>query len=255
MANTVSDINLGDRVRCGGAGLSGTIRFKGETRFAPGEWFGVELDAAGQGKNDGSVQGVEYFRCQPMQGIFVRRSALTPESAPVEAGPARPSSSAVSSTAPQRRSEGAAPRASGTSLDLRAGAGAEYPREWKRRHSIDPDMNQQIEIHGQASMVEAIRSCSTEVHKLHGVVRRLSAALDDAAARESVALEAVDVGNIPEPAAADLEQWLSAATSRIERRIEERLGVSLEKQVVSAIASPIAELRAAAAEMQSSREK
>mmetsp|Transcript_119389 Transcript_119389/g.206494 ORF Transcript_119389/g.206494 Transcript_119389/m.206494 type:complete len:105 (+) Transcript_119389:3-317(+) len=104
-------------------------------------------------------------------------------------------------------------------------------------------------------MVEAIRSCSTEVHKLHGVVRRLSAALDDAAARESAALEATDASQVPEPAADDLEQWLSAATSRIERRIEERLGASLEKQVVSAIASPIAELKAAAAEMHSGRDK
>mmetsp|Transcript_104999 Transcript_104999/g.185971 ORF Transcript_104999/g.185971 Transcript_104999/m.185971 type:complete len:248 (-) Transcript_104999:160-903(-) len=247
MANSMPDINIGDRVRCGGSGkLLGTIRFKGETRFAPGEWFGVELDAVGQGKNDGSVQGVEYFRCVPMQGIFVRRSALALESTAAEAGTARPA-------APQRRNEGAAPRASGTNLDLRPGA--EYPRDWKRRHSIDPDLNQAIEINGQAAMVEAIRSCSTEVHKLHGVVRRLSAALDDAAARESAALEAADASQVPEPAADDLEQWLSAATSRIERRIEERLGASLEKQVVSAIASPIAELKAAAAEMHSGRDK
>jgi hypothetical protein len=54
----------------------GTIRFVGETAFAPGvTWIGVELDAAA-GKNDGSVQGVSYFKCAPNHGLFVKEDVV-----------------------------------------------------------------------------------------------------------------------------------------------------------------------------------
>ena len=39
----------------------GKVAFIGETKFAPGEWVGVELEEA-VGKNDGSVAGVSYFK-------------------------------------------------------------------------------------------------------------------------------------------------------------------------------------------------
>ncbi len=45
------------------------VKFVGETKFAPGEWIGVELDTPG-GKNNGSVDGVKYFSCA---GRFGRR--------------------------------------------------------------------------------------------------------------------------------------------------------------------------------------
>ncbi|KAK2740543.1 hypothetical protein FQN57_006047 [Myotisia sp. PD_48] len=51
------------------------IRFVGTTRFAPGEWLGLELEDA-TGKNDGSVQGERYFDCEHGHGMFIRASAV-----------------------------------------------------------------------------------------------------------------------------------------------------------------------------------
>ncbi|KAF8758986.1 Dynein associated protein [Rhizoctonia solani] len=51
----------------------GTVRFVGNTAFAPGKWVGIEL-AAPNGKNDGSVKDVVYFSCAPNHGVFVRPS-------------------------------------------------------------------------------------------------------------------------------------------------------------------------------------
>ena len=48
------------QVFVGGTKL-GKVAFIGETKFAPGEWVGVELEEA-VGKNDGSVAGVSYFK-------------------------------------------------------------------------------------------------------------------------------------------------------------------------------------------------
>lgn len=45
----------------------GTLRFCGSTEFAGGHWAGVELDDA-EGKNNGSVAGVQYFTCPPRHG-------------------------------------------------------------------------------------------------------------------------------------------------------------------------------------------
>ena len=52
------------------------LRFLGVTEFAPGAWAGVELADRGQGKNNGSVNGKEYFKCSDNRGIFVRASQL-----------------------------------------------------------------------------------------------------------------------------------------------------------------------------------
>lgn len=55
--------------------IPGTVQFVGETQFAAGLWIGVELDTC-EGKNDGSVKGVQYFSCADGFGIFVRESML-----------------------------------------------------------------------------------------------------------------------------------------------------------------------------------
>uniref|UniRef100_A0A4W4EAH7 CAP-Gly domain-containing protein n=1 Tax=Electrophorus electricus TaxID=8005 RepID=A0A4W4EAH7_ELEEL len=69
------DFVVGERVWVNGV-KPGCIAYLGETQFAPGQWAGVVLNDL-VGKNDGSVGGVRYFECQPLQGIFTRPSKLT----------------------------------------------------------------------------------------------------------------------------------------------------------------------------------
>ncbi|MGH0138192.1 UNVERIFIED_CONTAM: hypothetical protein FKN15_066743 [Acipenser sinensis] len=54
-----------------GTNKSGTVRYVGHTDFADGIWVGVELDVPA-GKNDGSVGGKQYFRCNAGYGVLVR---------------------------------------------------------------------------------------------------------------------------------------------------------------------------------------
>ncbi|XP_027034500.2 CAP-Gly domain-containing linker protein 2 isoform X1 [Tachysurus fulvidraco] len=82
-----SDFSLGERVWVNGV-KPGRVAYLGETQFAPGQWAGVVLDEP-VGKNDGSVGGVRYFECQPLQGIFTRPSKLTRLQA-AESGDAHP---------------------------------------------------------------------------------------------------------------------------------------------------------------------
>ncbi|NWR89135.1 CLIP4 protein, partial [Furnarius figulus] len=68
------EIQIGDRVLVVGQ-RTGTVRFCGTTKFAPGFWCGIELDKP-HGKNDGSVGGVQYFSCLPRYGIFAPPSRV-----------------------------------------------------------------------------------------------------------------------------------------------------------------------------------
>ncbi|XP_050097120.1 kinesin-like protein KIF13A isoform X2 [Anopheles aquasalis] len=54
---------------------SGVIAYVGGTHFQAGTWVGVELDTP-TGKNDGTVQNIQYFECRPKHGIFVRVDKL-----------------------------------------------------------------------------------------------------------------------------------------------------------------------------------
>ncbi|KDO30495.1 hypothetical protein SPRG_04397 [Saprolegnia parasitica CBS 223.65] len=47
------------------------VRFVGPTRFADGEWIGIEL-CDPLGNHNGSVNGIDYFHCSARRGIFVR---------------------------------------------------------------------------------------------------------------------------------------------------------------------------------------
>ncbi|XP_037833667.1 CAP-Gly domain-containing linker protein 4 isoform X1 [Kryptolebias marmoratus] len=72
-------IRLGDRVVIARQKV-GTLRFCGSTEFSGGLWAGVELEKP-EGKNDGSVAGVQYFICRNKHGIFAPLSKI---SKPVE---------------------------------------------------------------------------------------------------------------------------------------------------------------------------
>jgi len=68
---------------------TGTIRYKGQTTFAKGEWYGIELDTA-DGKHDGLVKKDmrRYFTCKKKHGVFVQRHKII-ALAPKKAGEAR----------------------------------------------------------------------------------------------------------------------------------------------------------------------
>eukprot|EP00835_Amoeboradix_gromovi_P002106 NODE_112_length_19362_cov_0.399678.p1 type:complete len:1332 gc:universal NODE_112_length_19362_cov_0.399678:3359-7354(+) len=55
----------------------GTIAFIGETKFKPGtQWIGLNLQDP-IGKNNGTVDGVQYFECNSNHGIFVPVSKIS----------------------------------------------------------------------------------------------------------------------------------------------------------------------------------
>lgn len=66
---------IGERVCISGV-KQGILRYYGRTNFAQGFWCGVELDEP-VGKNNGTVNGVVYFSCQPNHGIFAPVNKVT----------------------------------------------------------------------------------------------------------------------------------------------------------------------------------
>ena len=74
-----SVVALGDRVQVEPAGDVATVRFMGAVEGTDGAWVGVEFDASGRGKHDGTHEGVRYFSCLvPGAGAFVRPHKLRP---------------------------------------------------------------------------------------------------------------------------------------------------------------------------------
>ena len=85
--------------------IPGTVRFCGETEFAPGKWIGLELDSY-EGRNDGSVQGIRYFSCENGKGLFKRPIAVVAMT-PQEILDNRPASLEVNENSSNTRSASA----------------------------------------------------------------------------------------------------------------------------------------------------
>ncbi|RDB16858.1 Dynactin subunit 1 [Hypsizygus marmoreus] len=88
---------VGDNVRIESLGYEGTLRYIGEIEGKLGLWAGVELSGgfSGKGKNNGTVNGKQYFSCPQNCGVFVATTKLSPPTVGFGAVP-RPSSVASS---------------------------------------------------------------------------------------------------------------------------------------------------------------
>ncbi|XP_052353045.1 CAP-Gly domain-containing linker protein 4-like isoform X1 [Oncorhynchus keta] len=135
----IMGIQLGDRVVIAGQKV-GTLQFCGSTEFAGGLWAGVELDQA-EGKNDGSVAGVQYFSCRLKHGIFAPLSKISKPSERCKAStqrsatPIRPSQRINLSRVTSKINTGALSRSlssSSSSLDSRHGLTVQ-PRPFPRQ--------------------------------------------------------------------------------------------------------------------------
>ncbi|KAK6192677.1 hypothetical protein SNE40_004109 [Patella caerulea] len=94
--HSTDDFKIGDRVWVGGT-KPGRIAFIGETKFAPGDWAGIVLDQP-TGKNDGSINGIKYFQCEPMKGVFSRVTKLFRQPMSVPPSTPKPGDSAGDSS-------------------------------------------------------------------------------------------------------------------------------------------------------------
>ncbi|XP_040006113.1 CAP-Gly domain-containing linker protein 2 isoform X2 [Xiphias gladius] len=115
--DVLGDYTVGEQVWVNGVKL-GVIAYLGETQFAPGQWAGVILNDL-VGKNDGSVGGVRYFECQPLQGIFTRPSKLTRQ--PVGEGSDSHSTDSISAQNQTQQGGSAAPPGQRVVVPLREG--------------------------------------------------------------------------------------------------------------------------------------
>ncbi|XP_045457196.1 dynactin subunit 1 [Melitaea cinxia] len=66
---------LGQRVMVVGKEVKGSIAYVGYPTFATGKWIGIILDEP-KGKNNGTVRGHSYFRCDENYGVFVRQTQI-----------------------------------------------------------------------------------------------------------------------------------------------------------------------------------
>lgn len=69
----LADFNIGERISVTGPSgdrVNGTLKFRGNVKFAPGVWAGVELDKP-EGRHNGLEDGERYFTCKDKHGLIV----------------------------------------------------------------------------------------------------------------------------------------------------------------------------------------
>ena len=71
---------IGDMVKLDGSGLTGVLRYMGPVHGREGHFAGLELTGSsyGHGKNDGTIDGWQYFATTPNNGVFGPVSKLIP---------------------------------------------------------------------------------------------------------------------------------------------------------------------------------
>ncbi|XP_054844253.1 kinesin-like protein KIF13B isoform X1 [Eublepharis macularius] len=133
-ANEIPDwLKEGEYVTVG-TSKTGTVRYVGPTDFQEGTWIGVELDLP-SGKNDGSIGGRQYFKCNPGYGLLVK-----PNRVKRATGPARRRSAGMrlqGGAVPENRKSGnfsgsASNLASLTALAKTEGASALRPEKTQK---------------------------------------------------------------------------------------------------------------------------
>lgn len=65
-------LKIGTRVQIKEKDFLGQVAYVGLTEFAAGKWIGVILDEP-KGKNNGTVQGKQYFNCEDKHGKTLAR--------------------------------------------------------------------------------------------------------------------------------------------------------------------------------------
>ncbi|WFD26407.1 hypothetical protein MNAN1_001387 [Malassezia nana] len=77
-ARSERPLEVGDAVTLAGTDLTGVLRYLGPVHGRDGLYAGLELTGLsyGQGKNDGTIQGVQYFATAPNNGVFGPASKL-----------------------------------------------------------------------------------------------------------------------------------------------------------------------------------
>ncbi|XP_055936786.1 dynactin subunit 1-like [Argiope bruennichi] len=67
----MDEFQINDKVTIVGKNCIGTIAFIGNTHFSDGLWLGIIFDQP-VGRNNGSYEGIRYFKCGKNHGTFVR---------------------------------------------------------------------------------------------------------------------------------------------------------------------------------------
>lgn len=221
------EIDVGTRIIVVGK-HAGVVRFCGPTQFADGIWFGVELDEE-NGKNNGSVAEVSYFRCPDKRGMFVRRTALELEQA----------------TSPAKGPKGKATARKNNSRKKPEGAVTSTSKGWCRRLSYETDL---INVdNDQRELLEVVSGVTQQIHELTDVVRRATNSLDECAIEQTIFCmppAVLDCAAGAPELKAELDYLLNEACEHLEQRLDERLSGMLELELDEALAAPRKELGA-----------